>query len=301
MKKRIEGAMMNRFTRKLSYGKEVLLTAAAVVTVGGPIVIGLMNTPRSRAQPAASPAFEAASLKPAAPRPADRTLLGIRGGPGTEDPIRFTATYTLLLSLLMEAYDLKIYQVVGPNLDGPRFDLVATLSKGATREQFHQMLQELLNERFRLQLHWESREVSAYALVVGKNGPKLKASAEIQASGQTAAGSGDVSSALRPLVFNGFRPDGQLRTVFTAEPVSRLADQVAAWSRRPVLDETGLIGRYDFFVDYTPESAERSPGDADASPSLSAAVEAIGLKLESKKAVIKYLIVDHFDKTPIGN
>jgi len=248
-----------------------------------------------------TPVFEAASLKPAAPRPADRSSLGIKGGPGTGDPSRFTATYVPLQSLLMEAYGLKSYQIIGLALDGPRFDIVATVREGATREQLNRMLAALLNERFNLRFHWESREVSAYALLVGKNGPKLKASTEIPASEQTAAGSGDAANAPRPSLFMGARPDGQMRTVFTAEPVSRLADLLAAWSGRPVLDETGLTGRYDFFVDYTPESAERSPGDADASPSLSTAVEAIGLKLESKKAVIKYLIVDHLDKTPAPN
>lgn len=231
-----------------------------------------------------TPAFEAASLKPAAPRPADRSLLGIKGGPGTEDPTRFTVTYMPLQSLLMEAYGLKSYQIVGLTLDGPRFDIVATLPKGATREELHKMLGKLLNERFNLRFHWESREVSAYALLVGKNGPKLKPSTE-------SAG----------FYYAGALPDGQMRTVFTAEPPSALADRIAGWSGRPVLDETGLTGRYDFFFDYTPESAERSPGDAAASPSLSTAVEAIGLKLESKKAVVKYLIVDHFEKTPIPN
>ena len=230
------------------------------------------------------PVFEAASLKPAAPRPADRSLLGIKGGPGTDDPVRFTATYMPLQSLLMEAYGLKNYQIIGLTLDGPRFDIVATLPKGATREQLHKMLGELLNERFNLRFHWESREVSAYALLVGKNGPKLK-----------------VSTESAPLQYSGALPDGQMRTVFTAEPPSRLADLLAWWSGRPVLDETGLTGRYDFFFDYTPESAERSPGDAAASPSLSTAVEAIGLKLESKKAVVRYLVVDHFEKTPIAN
>jgi uncharacterized protein (TIGR03435 family) len=121
------------------------------------------------------------------------------------------------------------------------------------------MFVSLLIDRFKLQSHWESRETQAYSLSAGNDGPKIKL--HPPPPGGAAPG--------RALVTNGYLPNGQMRFVFTSAPISKLADLVAIWLAHPVLDDTGLLERYDFSVDYTPPGAERSPGDSDGGPSIS--------------------------------
>ena len=80
-----------------------------------------------------------------------------------------------LAELIRIAYGVKPYQIQGPDwISAERFDVVAKLPEGASKEQVPQMLQALLAERFQLKAHRESKEHSVYALVVGKNGPSLR-------------------------------------------------------------------------------------------------------------------------------
>jgi uncharacterized protein (TIGR03435 family) len=128
----------------------------------------------------ASLSFEVASVKPAEP-PSNPGMIrvGMRGGPGTPDPGQITYTNVSFKNLLMNAYNVKGYQLTGPKwLDNERFDIVAKVPKGATKEEARVMLQNLLAERFKLSLHRETKELPIYALVVGKNGSKLKESAD---------------------------------------------------------------------------------------------------------------------------
>jgi uncharacterized protein (TIGR03435 family) len=82
-----------------------------------------------------------------------------------------------LKNLLMNAYDVKNYQITGPSwLDTERFDINATMPPDTTKEQFRVMLQNLLAERFKLTIHWETKELPVYSLVVNKGGPKLNES-----------------------------------------------------------------------------------------------------------------------------
>src|SRR5947207_312669 len=119
----------------------------------------------------ASPSFEVASVKPAeAPSTPGMLRVGMRGGPGTPDPGQITYSNVSLKNVIMNAYNVKGYQITGPKwLDSERFDIVAKVPKGATKEEFRLMLQNLLAERFKLSLHHESKELPIYGLVVGKN------------------------------------------------------------------------------------------------------------------------------------
>src|SRR5947199_8073741 len=99
------------------------------------------------------PEFEVASVKVAPPRdgPGPR-YAGTRGGPGTDDPGRISYTNLSLKNLLMNAWDMKTYQVTGPSwmeLEY-RYDIVAKVPEGATKEQVKLMLLSLLKERFKL-------------------------------------------------------------------------------------------------------------------------------------------------------
>jgi hypothetical protein len=117
-------------------------------------------------------AFEASSVKPAAP---DAKGSGTRGGPGTADPGQATFTGVTLSTVVMTAWDVKPYQIQGPNwLDTEKYDIVAKVPAGTSKEQFRLMLQNLLTERFRMALHHESKQFQGFELTIGKNGSKLK-------------------------------------------------------------------------------------------------------------------------------
>src|SRR5450432_1081407 len=105
--------------------------------------------------------FDAASVKPAAPPVADGRgrimMMGPSGGPGTKDPGRIRYPFMSLKNLLMNAYDVKSFQIVGPAwLDTERFDITAVMPPETTKEQFRVMLQNLLSERFKLTVHRET-------------------------------------------------------------------------------------------------------------------------------------------------
>src|SRR6516165_11144822 len=115
-----------------------------------------------RAQPAAAKLeFEVASIKPATLPGRGPIRLGQRGGPGSGDPGRVTYTFSTMLDLLADAYSVKRNQISGgPTwLDSERFDIVAKIPAGATKEQVNVMLQNLLAERFKLTLHRETKEL----------------------------------------------------------------------------------------------------------------------------------------------
>ncbi len=99
----------------------------------------------------------------------------MRGGPGTNDPGQTTFTNVPMKFLLTYAYDVKGFQVLGPAwLDSERFDVVAKVPKGATKEQVRMMMQSLLTERFHLALHHESKEMRLEELLVGREWAKAE-------------------------------------------------------------------------------------------------------------------------------
>ena len=118
--------------------------------------------------------FDAASVKPAA----GGRYVEPSGGPGTKDPGRIHYANMSLQNLLLMAYDIQVFQLAGPNwLDTERFDIDAVLPADSTAAQFHAMLRNLLANRFQLQMHRETRDVSGYDLVAAKGGAKVKPSA----------------------------------------------------------------------------------------------------------------------------
>jgi uncharacterized protein (TIGR03435 family) len=123
--------------------------------------------------------FEVASVKASAPV---TSVGGVRisGGPATRDPERFTFTGATLRALLFRAYGLIDIeqQITGPEWIGKeRYAVSAKIPAGTTQAQFQEMLQNLLTERFQMTVHHDSKVLTVYELVAGKNGPKLKAAA----------------------------------------------------------------------------------------------------------------------------
>ena len=120
--------------------------------------------------------FEVASVKPAAPPAPGRSASStVRGGPGSSDPALARIENIDLFSLVAMAYGIQRSQLTGPAwLDSARFDINARIPPGATTEQYRLMLQNLLNERFNLELHHEIKELFFYEMTVAKNGPAVK-------------------------------------------------------------------------------------------------------------------------------
>ena len=104
--------------------------------------------------------FEVASIKPAPPPGSGPMRVGSSGGPGTRDPGRFNCENCSLSNLVTQAYDIRSYQLSAPSwLATERFIILATVPEGATKEQFHVMLQNMLKERFGLTFHREQKEM----------------------------------------------------------------------------------------------------------------------------------------------
>ncbi len=167
-------------------------------------------------------------------------------------------------------------QVSGPPwLETERFDIVAKAESGSPQPK---MMEALLAERFKLAVHREMKELTVYALVVGKNGPKLK---------KVDPGEDDTTSRRGHLTAQKVSMDRLAR--FLAGPNVKLG--------RPVVDQTGLEGVYDFNLDWTPEGTE--PGNV---PSIFIALqEQLGLRLEARKSPVEVLFVDHVERIPTEN
>ena len=292
--------------------------------------------------------FEVASIKTAAPMAPGRMLVGTRGGPGTPDPGQWIFTNTSLSDLIQKAYDVKGYQISGPSwLESTRFDIVAKVPAGTTPQQSRLMLQNLLAERFKLILHHSTKEASIYALLVAKNGPKLKESVDGpnttpppggpdsgDQAGPAAFGRVTVGRDGMPQLppgagkggaFMMMAPGGRLRTVANGSTIAKFADMLAMQLDRPIVDMTGLQGKYDITLDFAPDPAIMQakmaalgagppPGvtadggglggaspDTGSATIFSALPDQLGLRLEPRKGPVDLLVIDSLQKTPTEN
>jgi uncharacterized protein (TIGR03435 family) len=224
--------------------------------------------------PPASPAlsFEVASVKPAAPSLDGRIRVSMGGDPG-----RLNYTNVSLRDLIRVAYKLKDYQISGPDwLSSERYDLVAKVPDGASKDQSYLMLQTLLAERFKLTVHREKKDLPAYALVVAKGGPKLKEFVEVPedaAGGPNAPGGrggfdgpgpikmGSDGMPKLPAGRGGMMfMDGMGRLHAQGVPITNLTDFLSRQLDKPVVDETGLTAKYDISLNWTPEPGEGGAG-----------------------------------------
>jgi uncharacterized protein (TIGR03435 family) len=264
--------------------------------------------------------FDAASVKPAAPWvPGSGRAMDPTGGPGTQDPGRIRYPFTTLKDLLMRAYGVQDFQIVGPGwLEMERFDIDAVMPPDTTREQFRAMLQNLLVARFQIKMHRETREVSSYALQTARTGPKFKESTEN-------LGPQDASQAPPPLKpgKDGYfvpprRPglflqliglSGAARETFQQSTMQELSNSLQGQLSRPVTDATGLAGKYDFTLTFATEGLNMgrnrmpvNPAAVENPPTIFAALQSqLGLRLESKKGPMETIVIDHVEKTPTGN
>lgn len=224
--------------------------------------------------PAAAPSFEVATIKPAQPfNPAMMASGKVHLGMKT-DAGRVDIGFMSLSDLVCAAYEVKSYQVAGPDwITTERYDIVAKLPDGATKEQIPAMLKALLAERFKLEVHHDTRPHNMYALIVGKGGPKLKDAAPEQAAAEDGvpAGKGGmvidagqgamrvnpssdgkgavVSDSKGGTMKMSMGPDGTMHMEASRTDMRTLAEMLTRFVDRPVTDETGLKGKYQIALD----------------------------------------------------
>jgi len=210
-----------------------------------------------------------------------------------------------LLDLIIVAYEVEVFQVSSPvPLDRQNFDLTAKVPEGATKEQFRAMLQNFLAERFHLKLHIQSREFPAYELVVAKTGPKLNVpAAKLPAGdGWPELGPDRPGIAARSSYSGGFM---LIRLKAQQEPLSALARMLRMGQDLPIVDKTGLTGKYDFSLEYTmglPAATPDGIAESSIAPDLSSALQKqLALQLIRKKVPFDVLIIDSVDQVPTEN
>jgi uncharacterized protein (TIGR03435 family) len=283
LKKRIEQIMSEGSARSLSRGKRLLLTAAGIAAVAGPIVYGVIDAPLLRAQSPSeegAPKIEVASIKPSKPGQRGYGIIPEAGG-------KLRTVNTTLTQLLLAGFHLHKAQLAGgPDwLDRDHFDIVAQAEGRATlsERQLQDMLGSLVTDRFHLKIHREMKQMPFYALMQGKNGSKLKTSDKTE------------GASIRN------------RRVITAPggTMEQLAQLLGWVMGRPVLDRTGLSARYEYRLEWTPDESNIQgelapvappPGDLNGPSIFLAVQEQLGLKLEAGKGPVEILVIDHAEK-----
>jgi uncharacterized protein (TIGR03435 family) len=227
------------------------------------------------AQSPAKPEFEVASIKPAQQSNDGRIMVRMGGDPGRIDYVNIT-----LRDLIRRAYDVKDYQISGPDwMNQQRYDVKATHPPNTPREEVSLMLQKLLEDRFKMVIHKEKRQLPAYALTEAKSGFKLKPMSEEEVAavrpptppgggagvafgsggrgGPGGPGGGAIPGGGGGRVMMSIGP-GSRRIEAEAITISGLADMLANQTGRPVVDTTGIKGSYKIKLEFTPD--ESTPG-----------------------------------------
>jgi len=277
---------IKRFGRSLRLMGRVLLILAASLAVGS-----FAQTPAT-ATVSMPPVFEVSTVK--------RNQSGTSGSHSSFENGRFTASNVTLKNVIQySAYGVPELRILG----GPKwlgsegFDIEAkadssvaeqlrTLGREQRREQLQAMFQQLLADRFKLKVHWETRELPIYALVVGRKGASLQKTT-VTAGSHTSASTGQFTA----------------QGVTLAQLAQALTQELSRELGRVVVDQTGIAGRYDVALTWTPEDGEtpvsRGGGGAsapEAGPTIFTAIqEQLGLKLESVKGPVEVLVIDHVE------
>jgi uncharacterized protein (TIGR03435 family) len=279
----------------------------------------LFATNAARGQASEKLEFEVASVKP---MPPSSPQFPETGGPGTTDPGQITWSGVPLKWLLKTAYDVRLYQISGPAwLDSERYMIVAKVPEGATKEQVNLMWQKLLKDRFGLVVHHESRVFKeAEEMTLAKGAFKLKETDLPDSAPQVMPGMGLKTGpdGLPQLPAPGLivMGDGGTRRILArAQSLAQVASFVAQVADHPVIDKTGLTGRYDFNVDLDLNQPP-APGDSANQPSpigngtyvpcwscaiASALEQGLGLKLVKSTVQLDMIVVDHAGKIPTDN
>jgi bla regulator protein BlaR1 len=334
LKKRIQAILTGRVAANLTFPKRVVLAIAGIAALALPMIVGILNAPAIRAQSAATPKFEVASIRPCGKDvgPGGNKQKGDGPSRASVSPGRLSTGCVFLanaevgpVGLIQRAYSrLGIRQIVPlgsapPVSGGPAWiysDLyrIDAKAEGNASEALMEgpMLQALLEDRFKLKLHRASKEIPAYALSVAKNGSKLQPFRE----GVCVAVDFTKSPIPPPppgqkncnaVVGGRSGPNTKLEAQgITLDYFSKLLSLVLD---RPVIDKTGINGKFDFHLSFLVD--ETTPGvllpdfgrgadDAPAASIFTVLQEQLGLKLEPGKGAREYLVIDHVER-PTAN
>jgi uncharacterized protein (TIGR03435 family) len=264
------------------------------------IAVALLGVCAAWGQSTAPASFEVASVKQT---PADQVQARRRATVGVD---RIEFHNVTLWYCLSYAYGVKSYQMFGPDwLREPRYEVVAKGPAGTRREDLPKMTQALLAERFQVKAHQETREMPALVLTLGKDGPKLKDAAPESGDGEGGAQVAMSASA-----------SGAERLDIKGGTMSTLANTLTGLLGLPVVDKTGLTGRYDFILDFSryetagpkatggfnePPPLPPPPTGMEPGVSIYTSIQNIGLKLVNQKLPTNVLVVDSAGRTPIEN
>ena len=213
---------------------------------------------------------------------------------------RFSATNeTVKMFVQYDAYGIPAPQIVGgPSwFSSTRFDVeakvddqnIAQMEKLGHEERSameREIMQQLLADRFKLAVHWDTKEVPVYALILAKGGPKFAATKESDGHSGTSSGNGRLTAT----------------DVTMARFAETLTQILSRELGRIVVDKTGLDGKYDLKLNWSPDNEAEAYGSATSNasapgPSIFTALqEQLGLKLESTKGPVKMLVIDHIEQ-----
>jgi uncharacterized protein (TIGR03435 family) len=287
LKARIEAIMMPKGTVEMSAARKILLAAAGAAAVIAPVAIGILHAQESNL------VFEVASIKASSP--------DAQGGVFHFQPAGGLSTSNgTVQQLIAFAYDIQAFQISGaPSwITSARYDILAkpahpdgpTDMQHLSDEQIRVMqdhlrtrVRALLADRFHLVLHRDTKEFPVYLLVTAKGGSKLR---------ETQSDQNPNVRAMR----------GRMEA--TAASVEILRRSLSVVLGRTVLDRTGLNGRYDFKMEWTPDAAPSAAGEPNAAipadpegPSIfSALQEQLGLKLEGGKGPVEIIVIDRLER-----
>lgn len=265
------------------------------------------------AAPADKPKFEVASVRE---NTADdgKVMIGIQPGG------RFTAVNVALWDLIRQAFAVQRTQIVGaPDwTETARYDIVAKAESeiprggpGAPIGPLNFMMQDLLEDRFKLRAHRETRDMPIYALVLARSDKKFGASfqpstvdcAAMRGRGGRAGGPpGPPPPGQRPIC--GMRM-GPHEVSASGVPLVQFTQVLSQLTQRIVVDRTGLTGNFDIDLTFTPDRMPQGPPPPGVplpsidpnGPSLFTALqEQLGLKLDSERAPVEVLVIDHVER-----
>jgi uncharacterized protein (TIGR03435 family) len=269
--------------------RKLLLSAVGLAGVAATIMFGLTTVTPIKAQtaPAARPQFEVASVKPNTTN-------------GRMDPFPVRSGNLVRMhnnqvgSMILYAYHVAQYQVIGDlRLPDPWnwYDIEATVEGTPSDDDIRLMFQSLLEDRFKLKVHRETREMEVYKLVVAKNGSKLKPATEEDYK-TTIEG--------KPVIVrkgtSGILHFGEgAHLMGKSVTIAQLASSLEGVLKGPVIDGTGLPGTFDYDVLFLPDG--QVPATEFSAPTLLAALKTeLGLTIEKVKAPVEVLVIDHLEK-----
>lgn len=302
LKRRIIRIMTDSSAKKLDLSKKLLLSVIGLAAIATPVIFGVaFASPRqSQSQNQivgdTTTKFEygVASIKV---DKSDRKRIGLN-----YTPDGMTALNVSLQLLMETAYGVPDFQIAGmPNeltadnyvidarMDGDVADALKKLSDDRDHAR-QRMLQALLADRFKLVMHRETRQLPVYLLVVAKSGPKLhesKAGDEVKGPDGLPIGEGNM-----------FQSMNRASTTIKAQAftMSALAAALCSPLGRPILDKTGLTGKYDLELQFAREDVQVET----SAPSIFTAIQELGLKLEAGKGPVEVIVIDHLER-PSGN